>query len=361
MRWRLPWQANRCNTLPDPGAGGWRCSGGGPGLWRPASSLRPEGSHPAAPGAGVSSALRLTWRALLASLLAGGGLLFLLAVGARVAIAAILSPQERIDRIEKKMAELGENPDGSNPNSPSVQISGRIRMTDGSAAPEGPLDLVSVVKNSSDGTIMMSRGGVFDCVMPAGTIYIGAELSGCALAVIGPLDGRATNRFENLDLVFGLGFDATIQLVDADSGKPVPGGTVSTLYYMRGVGGTTFQTHTLTTEENGSAMLEHAADQPLVVTANAPGYEILEKRFESVQPNKPLRIALRAGAKVSGVVLDKTSAKPIAGATVSVRYEKGPTERGYGWDDAIEFWRRRMKTDGSWRINCGRAPFIGWA
>ena len=97
------------------------------------------------------------------------------------------------------------------------------------------------------------------------------------------------------------------------------------------------------------------------MTANAPGYEILEKRFESVQPDKPLRIALRAGAKVSGVVLDKTSAKPIAGATVSVRYEKGPTDAAMDGTTRTEFWPRRMRADGSWRINWGRALFIGWA
>jgi hypothetical protein len=290
---------------------------------------------------GYRPALRLTWCALLAALFVGGGLLFLSALGTRVAVAAILSPQERIARIEKKMTEIGENPgaaafNGHFEKMPKVTVSGRVRMADGTAVPKWvQMNVVSVVKNSSYGSGIMSRDGLFTNSIPAGTIIIGSETTNYAPAQIGPLDGLATNRFENLELVFSPGFDATIQLVDADSGKPVAGGTLGARFWLRGASQTSFYGRALTTDEKGVAVLTHAADLPLVVSAKAPGYEILDQRFESVKPDKPLRIPLRAGAKVSGVVLDKTSGQPIAGATVGVRFQRGPTTMGYEWGDTL--------------------------
>src|SRR5208283_2158814 len=104
---------------------------------------------------GYRPALRLTWRALAAALFVGGGLLFLSALGTRVAVAAILSPQKRIARIEKKMTELGQYPEAFDSSSerdkpPPVSISGKIRMADGTPVPKWvQLNLVSVFGRSS--------------------------------------------------------------------------------------------------------------------------------------------------------------------------------------------------------------------
>jgi beta-lactamase regulating signal transducer with metallopeptidase domain len=288
---------------------------------------------------GYRPTLRLTWSALLTALFVGGGLLFLSALGTRITVAAILSPQERIDRIAKKMTEMGENPDVVDDNGdmgelPKVSVSGRVRMADGSPAPEWiAMDIVSVAGRSSTGMGGSAQSGFFSNSVPAGTVYIGAEVTNFAPVCIGPLDGMTTNRLENLELVIEPGFDAMIQLVDADSGKPVAGGKLSAQFWLRGVSQSCFYGRALTADENGSAVLTHAADLPLTVSVNVPGYEILDQRFESVQPGKSLRIALHAGAKVSGQVRDKNTGQPIAGATVRVRYEKGPTQQGYGWDD----------------------------
>jgi beta-lactamase regulating signal transducer with metallopeptidase domain len=290
---------------------------------------------------GYRPAWRPTWSALLAAFFVGGGLLFLSALGTRVTVAAILSPQERIARLEEKMTELGESPatmnfQGDWGKIPNITVSGRIRMADGRPAPEWlGVEIVSVVGQSSAGQMNMVRNGFFSNSVPAGTIYIGAELTNCAPVALGPLVGNASNKLENLELVLDPGFEATIQLVDAVSGQPVAGGKLAAQFWLRGVRQTSFYPRALTSGADGSAVLSHAADLPLIVTVNAPGYEIVEQRFESVPPGKPLRIALHPGAKVSGRVLDKATGRPIPGATVRVHFEAGQTQRrGYGWDDA---------------------------
>jgi beta-lactamase regulating signal transducer with metallopeptidase domain len=314
---------------------------------------------------GYRPAPRLTWCALLAALFVGGGLLLLSALGTRVAVKAILSPQERIARIEKKMAELGETPElpnfnGDWENRPKITVSGKLRMADGTPVPKWvSMNLVSVAHRSSFGSGEMARDGYFSNIIPAGTIFIAGEVTNCAPAQIGPLDGLATNRLENLELVFSPGFNALINLTDVISGKPVAGAALRARFWLRGHAGSNFRERTLTTDENGSALLTHAADLPLVVSVNVPGYEILEQRFESVQPGKPLRAALRPGAKVSGVALDKTSGQPIAGATVRVVFEKGPAAQGYGWDDPL---RVLATTDqnGRFEANQLRTDTVYW-
>ncbi len=272
---------------------------------------------------GYRPKLRLTWRAMLVALFVSGGLLFLSALGTRVTVAAILSPQERIDRIEKKMTELGEKPEadfnGNDANAPQVRISGQVRMADGSRVPEWVwLNVNSSVKRASYGTSVMARNGFFTNSIRAGTIYIGAEISNCSPVFIGPLDGFATNRFENLEIVLPRGFDAPLQLVDADNGQPVVDANVSTIFWLNNNG---FQYHFWKSGADGSVTLTHCADLPLDVTVNVPGYEITKKRFDHVRAGEPLRVELRRGAIISGAVLDKTTGQPIAGAEWHLLYQ----------------------------------------
>ena len=125
---------------------------------------------------GYRPALRLTWRAMLVALFVGGGLLFLSALGTRVTVAAILSPQERIDRIEKKMTELGEKPEpenfnGNDASAPQVKLSGQVRAADGTPVPKWVwVNLHSSVKHSSTGTAIMARNGFFTNSIRAGNI-----------------------------------------------------------------------------------------------------------------------------------------------------------------------------------------------
>jgi len=294
---------------------------------------------------GYRPALRLTWRAMLLALLVGGGLLFLSALGTSVTVAAILSPQERIERIEKKMIELGEKPEPENfysndANAPLVKLSGRVRTADGTPVPKWVwLNLNSAVKHSSTGTAIMARNGFFTNSVRAGSILIGAVVTNFAPAVIGPLDGLATNRFENLGIVLQRGFDVPLQLVDADNGQPLSEARVATMYWM---GNNGFQAHAWKSGADGYITLTHCADLPMDVTANVPGYEIIRKRFDQIRAGKPLRLELRRGVIESGVVLDKATGQPVAGAEVHLLNQ--PDVGNFPWDDSLHLLG---KTDAS--------------
>jgi beta-lactamase regulating signal transducer with metallopeptidase domain/uncharacterized GH25 family protein len=281
---------------------------------------------------GYRPAVRVTWGALLAAFVAGGGLLFLSALGTRAAVQAILSPQERAQQIEKKITAMGIVEPGERKELPMVSVAGHIWMADGTPVPTWiSMALTSI---NGGGSVMMAiqaHNGAFSNTIMAGNISVVAEITNFAPAMIGALNGKVTNHFDNLLLTIDRGFDAKIQVVEEVSDKPVAEAKLSAAF---GVSGTSRRE--LTTDAYGIAMMANAADIPLNVWVNAPGYAIVQQKFDSVPKNAPLRIVLQPGGKVSGVALDKVTGKPIAGATVRERYEEGgPTEQGFPWNDAI--------------------------
>jgi beta-lactamase regulating signal transducer with metallopeptidase domain/uncharacterized GH25 family protein len=315
---------------------------------------------------GYRPALRLTWCAFLAAFFVGGALLFLSAVGARATVA-LLTPQQRMDRIEKRMTELGEKPvalnfDGADQKAPRVKLSGIIRTADGSPVAESIyLNANSSVPRNSTGAAEYARNGKFDFEIREGTIVLGTETKGFAPVSIGPLDGLSTNRFEHLELVLQRGFDARLELYDVEDGKPVPGAKVITKFSANGEW---FEPHPWKSGPDGSVTLAHCADFPLNVQVNAAGYEITEKDFDHVRSAEPLRVALRHGAAISGLVLDKVTGRPIAGAQLQLLYQTGAaTPREFGWADTLH---GLGKTDSRGRFNVNQLRsaaryFIGFS
>ena len=301
---------------------------------------------------GYRPALRLTWRAMFAALLTGGALLFLSALGTRVTIAAFLTPQERIERIEKKMTAYGQNPalpGADNGPGARVKIAGHLRMADGSPVPQWvPLNIYSTRPRASCLSSARAMDGQFSESIQTGAIYIGAETTNFAPAVLGPLDGFATNDFENLELVLAPGFDVPVRVVDAASGQALAGGVIAAIF---AISGQDFHPHILTLDTNGSATLAHAADLPVDLTPNVPGYEIAQKHFDHLQAGETLRVALRRGQTFSGRVLDRATGRPLAGAEFHLLYQAGADNPGrYGWDDP-RYVLGQSGADGAFSLN----------
>ena len=151
-----------------------------------------------------------------------------------------------------------------------------------------------------------------------------------APAVIGPLDGFATNRFENLEIVLQRGYDVPLQLVDAENGQALTNARVATMYWMDNNG---FGPQAWNSGADGSITLTHCADLPMDVTANVPGYEIIRKRFDHVRAGEPLRVEMHRGAIESGMVLDKATGQPVAGAELHLLNQ--PDAGNFQWDDSL--------------------------
>ena len=301
---------------------------------------------------GYRPALRLTWRAMLCSLVAGTALLMLSAVGTRITVAAILSPQQRIDQIERKMAEYGQEPEVADnrvdsTNAPKVQISGQVRTADGSPLPNVRwVNLYSHRKNGSGvSSARLETNGTFSASVSAGQICAGLDVPGFAPYVTKPVDATGTNRLENLELVLDRGFDTSIVISDSETAAPIPGAKIFTQFWLRTMGIGIGTAQQLNSDQSGKAILTHSPTTvELSLVVNAPGYEILEQRIQQLKPEEPIQIKLRRGSAVSVVVLNRDDNTPLAGATIQMIHEKGRRDAHYQWTDAA---RQLGTTDAS--------------
>ena len=289
---------------------------------------------------GYRPALRLTWRAMLVALFVGGGLLFLSALGTRFTVAAILTPQERIARIEKKMTELGEKPvvenNSSNPED-RVLVLAHLKTADGSPLPQKKQAIIHSQSRRTGGIYgaNVTRSGTISNTVAPGQIWVEANVDGFAPAVIGPFDGSATKRIDAGDLILDHGFEISLHVSDADSGEPVANAALHTQFWLREVGNGIQQSRDIKTDAAGRVPLPLCINLPLTVTVNAPGYEILDQRFETLKAGQTLDLKLKRGAVVSGVITDKSTGDPVPGATVRMIFEKGRTTQRYQWDDKL--------------------------
>ena len=305
---------------------------------------------------GYRPALRLTWCALLAALFVGGGLLFLSALGTRFTVAAILSPQERIARIEKKMTEFGEQPASANNahlDQENLSVSVHLRTTDGSPLPEiknvriWSINPHAIAANSAwvaeDGWATNNR-------VQSGEIMIEADSEGYAPALAGPFDGRATSRVDAGELTLDRGFEVSLQVTDADSGAAVTNASLHTQFVTR-TGGQYLQgSRDVRLDAAGRVTLPLCIDQPLIVTVNAPGYELIDQRFERLSAGQTLEVKLRTGRIFAGRVADRTTGEGIPGATLRIIHEKGPAEGHYQWTDPLRLLAR-TDADGRFTVN----------
>jgi beta-lactamase regulating signal transducer with metallopeptidase domain len=317
---------------------------------------------------GYRPALRLTWRALLASLFAGGGLLFLSAVGTRVAVAAILSPQERIARIEQKMTELGQPPvaeDGTGVNPNGIMVTFHLRTADGAPLPRNKIVMIRSISahSTSVGPAWVAADGwATNNRVGAGQILVQAEADGYAPALAGPFDGRLTNHVDAGELILGRGFEVSLHVTDADSGAAVTDAALHAQFVMR-FGGQGFQgSQDLRPDAAGRVTLPLCLDQLLLITVNAPGYELIDHRFDRLSAGQTLELKLKSGKSIAGRVVDKATGEGIAGATFRIIHEKKSPgdDTEFQWSDPRRLLAARTDSNGRFTVNQLRHDAQSW-
>jgi beta-lactamase regulating signal transducer with metallopeptidase domain len=302
---------------------------------------------------GYRPSLRLTWRAMLAALIFGSILLFLSAIGTRITVAAILTPQQRIDEIKKKAVEYGALPEGDlsrgRRTGEQTSVTAHVRTSDGSPLPEklfAWLYSQSGTPQHRSGSLSganVKKNGTIDGKTPSGQIWIQADAEGFAPAIAGPFDASETNRLDAGELVLDRGFEFTLHVVDAKSGIAIPNAALHAQFWLRSTGSGIQGPRDVKADSKGMVVLAHCIDQPLAITVNAPDHEITDVRFESLHAGETQDLKLIPGAQIAGTITDKTTGQPIAGATVRMIYQKGSTTGHYEWNDPL----RHLATTGA--------------
>jgi beta-lactamase regulating signal transducer with metallopeptidase domain len=286
---------------------------------------------------GYRPSLRLTWRAMLAALFAGGLLLFLSAAATRITVAAILSPQERIEKIERKLAEYGDLPRaGYATPARRIPVVARIRTPDGAPLPKKRIIIIHSSHGNSSGIYAANfrDDGFASNAVPPGYVWVEVDVDGFAPAFSRRFDATRTNAVDVGDLWLEPGFNLVLQVKDASTGVPVINALLRAQFESRETGNSLQRRHEVRTDATGRVTLPSCADHPLRIIVSTPGYEILEQRFEQVRAGEVLEAKLKHGAVLAGKVMDKANGQPIRGATVRVIHEKGDVEAHYQWTDS---------------------------
>ncbi len=273
---------------------------------------------------GYRPSLRLTWKALAASLILGCGILIASAIAAQWTVGAavrLLTPRQRIARIEAKMKSLGQPAIVEGALSGEIEVSGRVRTADGSPLPRRNIFAnfdVFTPRTSIGQCLAPDKDGVCRTKVTPGDLFFSAMADGFAPAVLGPIDTRATNRVEGLELKLERGFPVSLKVTDADSGQPVTGASLSCQFWLPQHGSSLGGLRELQTDNRGGALLEHCGSIPLVVTVTKPGWETTQGRLEHPMPGGTLTISTRRALPIAGRVTDRASGAPIKGAGVYV-------------------------------------------
>lgn len=307
--------------------------------------------------------LGLTWKALFAWLILGGALLLLSALGTQWTVktaAKLLTPQQRIERIETAMKDLGQplaSPAADDNEKIPVEV--RLRTQDGSPMPARIYGAFTVRRQNNTTTIGASpdKDGVFRDTVPRGDLYFYACAEEFAPAFFGPLDVRRSNEVENLQLTLDRGFPVRIQAVAAESGAPLGDAALACQFWQPSGSQNIGNPVPLATDAEGMALLPHCGPLPLGITVAKDGYETVEKRFDAPRSNATLVLSTVRARPCSGLVMDKLTAQPVREAEVYVlRAEEAP---GVSGCDPAHPSSPLAVTDGQGRFLANRLPRNG--
>ena len=277
--------------------------------------------------------LRLPWYLLAGGLAAGLVLLVGLTWSADVAVEAVaelLTPKQRVTRIEQLQQTHGPHYDQTDSPEGRITLAGTVRTADGQPLPEGFCILATTESGPETGrrianhSVSVGPLGSFEYDLQYGRVHIRTAAEGYAPTFAGPFDTDPGGRIEDLQFVLDRGFPARIRFCDPQ-GQPIPQVRLRGGYFH---GLSLMWTETSESDESGEMVIEHATgDVPLQAEVRAPGFQF-DRRELALAPNATVEWTLPPAAPTTGRVLDRQTGRPLPGAQVQLIGRRGFANTG---------------------------------
>ena len=298
--------------------------------------------------------MKIGWIKLTCWLMISGFVLLGLHKTTNVAIAMavkILTPAERIEvmtELEKSHGLPAFDPDsnGDIAEEDKVALAGTVRTYDGKKV--DPLAHITIhyARHQSSGSIGISPTfdpkaqnctwngdtGQFSHRNSFGTIFVSVSAPGYAPACVGPYQMDPGQVKDDIEIVLEKGYPASIQIIDAETQQPVPEVEMTGGYLFR-PGGYHHTIH-LTTDENGIAVIENAADFNVTLKAQAEGYQQTSFEDQILLKNEIIVLEMQKAESAEGIVLSESSGQPVAGAVIRIQQSMGKNSMSWGRDQA---------------------------
>jgi beta-lactamase regulating signal transducer with metallopeptidase domain/uncharacterized GH25 family protein len=285
-------------------------------------------------------ALRLSWPAMILTLLAAAVLLITLRQGIFTAVK-ILSPQERIAKIEQIKQEYTE-PESvlGSPKQPTLTVSGTVETSDHKPLPTD-LRLSPIISRSRWSSIYsmdINNGKFTDNHFPAGQIYFQTWGSDYAPSVTGPIEGKPGTILKDIKLVLERGFPALIKITDPN-GKPVPRANISGGYKI--IPNSYSWTINMNTDEKGLIRFQDTGKFPIAYTLTASGFQKQTGELR-LNPDHPSVLIMEPTKPITVTITSQKTGKPIPNAEVRLLMESNPSE---STQNVPDFSQPLAKTD----------------
>ncbi len=240
-------------------------------------------------------------------------------------------PADRLEQLEKIREKFTpETTPRQYGEQDRITISGQVVTEDGAPLPSG-LNIGGVTRRPSyTGSVnaQADQNGRFTTTADFGRVFLSLTTPNYAPVLAGPLETEPGGKIENVRLVLKRGFTAQLRLV-SDQGQPVADAVLKTMYLHgeQGAGIHVAPSQT-TTDAKGLATLEQAADAPLTVETETPGFQydqtVLQLKPDSVNvwTLKPARLTV-------GQVVAQKDQQPLAGAEIRLVQRQGFNPRSY--------------------------------
>lgn len=228
--------------------------------------------------------------------------------------AKALTPAERMERIVETQQQYAP-PESRGKG--DVTLSGTLRTSDGKPLSKNVSFAVNAYTGYSNGCGVYgdarAHGGSFTMKVPPGRTWLFA--GGCdeyAPALVGPINGRASETVSGIDVVFEKGSPLTIRVLN-EKGQPVgdAGISASSIVEEHLLGSCSY-----TTNDKGIAVMPISnAIRLYDLSVRKAGFQPLDQRKISVKPDQTLTLTLSHAQPVRGVVLSPNG-RSIAGVEI---------------------------------------------
>ena len=281
--------------------------------------------------------LRLRWYSVALGLLITIALLLGLFQSSKLSVTFagwFMSDKERISVMTDLNRDFGQPSDYRN-DGPRMEVSGEIITTDGKPLPDGNeyIQVMVIAKNSYISECLSRVGGKFHGSVSKGDLYILTTFPGYAPACAGPLHGDVNSQIRDIKIQIVPCKNAVVHFADSN-GNPMAGVKVTRMHPWprRGSSCSSSGIFTRTSDNEGNISIEQATPAiPMELYVNTKGFVEAHRDNLIINAGETCNWVFSTDYSVEGIVVDRTTGKPIADADIAALFE-----RGRGWFGNIE-------------------------
>ena len=284
--------------------------------------------------------LRLRWYSVALGLLITIALLLGLFQSSRLSVTFagwFMSDKERISVMTELNREYGPS-EGYRKEGSTVEVTGEIITADGKPLPEdsGYLHCVVITRNCISSEGFSQEGTRFHGKVSQGALFILAAFPGYAPKCIGPLQGNTDTPIRDIKIQIEPCKNAIVHFTDS-KGVPISDVKVSRSYYFeKGGSRSGIGCLSRTSDKDGNVAIEQATPPiPMSLNVSPKGFIPLQRDDVLVKDGETFNWVLSTENPLEGVVVDRQTGNPIAGADIAVFYESDGHFMGNGDGEVV--------------------------